>query len=220
VSPQAIRHSVCYFITSPRSPPGHRLAITEPVPVKFPDGLSRLGVGRSRAARAAVEQTLCRVASSSAPNHINPMLREHLASGTGDLFSLVQPSPIPGPEPPPPSAQRASSPPKLASLSDAELAGLLKDLLGEVQRRTAGRSLRQSRPELERAIREAASILAHLQWKQSGPLRRAVPKTPVVHEAKRKPIRAALLAGVTPTQVAKHFDVPLTFVREVASEAR
>ena len=80
--------------------------------------------------------------------------------------------------------------------------------------------MRQSRPELERAIREAASILARLQWKQSCPLRRAVPKTPVVHEAKRKPIRAALLAGVTPTQVAKHFDVPLTFVREVASEAR
>src|SRR5829696_2576131 len=87
VSPQAIHHSVCDFITSPRSPPGHRLAITEPVPVKFPDGLSRLGVGRSRAAGAAVEQTLCSVASSSAPNHINPMLREHLASGTGDLFS-------------------------------------------------------------------------------------------------------------------------------------
>jgi hypothetical protein len=42
----------------------------------------------------------------------------------------------------------------------------------------------------------------------------------VVHEAKRKSIRAALLAGVKPTQVAKHFRVPLTFVREFASEAR
>jgi len=47
-----------------------------------------------------------------------------------------------------------------------------------------------------------------------------MPKPPVVHEAKRKPIRAALLAGVKPTQVAKHFGVPLTFVREVASEPR
>jgi hypothetical protein len=40
----------------------------------------------------------------------------------------------------------------------------------------------------------------------------------VVHEAKRKSIRAALLAGVKPAQVAKHFGVPLTYVREVASE--
>ena len=80
--------------------------------------------------------------------------------------------------------------------------------------------MRQSRPELERAVREAASTLARLQPKHSGPLRRAMPKAPVVHEAKRKSIRAALLAGVKPTQVAKHFGVPLTFVREVASEAR
>jgi hypothetical protein len=57
-----------------------------------------------------------------------------------------------------------------------------------------------------------------LQPKHSGPLRRAMPKTPVVHEAKRKSIRAALLAGVKPTQVAKHFGVPLTFVREVARD--
>ena len=56
--------------------------------------------------------------------------------------------------------------------------------------------MRQGRPELERAVREAASSLARLQPKQSGPLRRAMPKTPMVHEAKRKPIRAALLAGV------------------------
>ena len=73
---------------------------------------------------------------------------------------------------------------------------------------------------MERAVREAASVLARLQPKPSGPSRRATPKTPVVHEAKRKLIRAALLAGVKPTQVAKHFGVQLTFVREVASEPR
>jgi hypothetical protein len=94
----------------------------------------------------------------------------------------------------------------------------MKGLLGEVQRRTAGRSLRQGRPELGRAIRDAASSLARLQPKQSGLLRRAVPTTPVVHEAKRKLIRAALLAGVKPTQVAKHFGVPLTVVREIAAD--
>jgi hypothetical protein len=47
-----------------------------------------------------------------------------------------------------------------------------------------------------------------------------MPKTPVVHEAKRKSIRAALRAGVKPTQVAKHFGVPLTFVRELESKPR
>jgi hypothetical protein len=118
------------------------------------------------------------------------------APGTGDLFSFVQPSPKPRSEPPRPSDYRTSSHPKLASLSDAELAGLLKGLLGEVQRRTAGRALRQSRPELERAVRETASILARLQPKQLGLSRRAPLKPPMVHEAKRKPIRAALLAGV------------------------
>ncbi len=80
--------------------------------------------------------------------------------------------------------------------------------------------MRQGRPELERTIRHAASGLARLQPKPSGRSRRAGPTTPVVHEAKRKLIRAALLAGVKPTQVAKHFGVPLTVVREVASEPR
>ena len=97
---------------------------------------------------------------------------------------------------------------------------MLKNLIGEVQRRTAGRGPPQGRPELERAINDAASGLARLQPKPSGPSRKAMPTTPVVHEAKRKSIRAALRAGVKPTQVAKHFGVPLTFVREVASEPR
>jgi hypothetical protein len=148
------------------------------------------------------------------------MPRQQISPGTGDLFSFVQPSPKPGSEPPRPSDHRRSSLPKLASLSDAELAGLLENLLGEVQRRMVGRTLRQSRPELERAVREAASTLARLQPKPSGPSRRGMPKSAVVHEAKRKPIRAALVAGVKPTQVAKPFGVPLTFVREVASEPR
>jgi hypothetical protein len=145
------------------------------------------------------------------------MPRQQIPPEAVDLFSFVQPSPAPGSEPPRPSGHRPSSPPKLASLSDAELAGLLKDLLGEVQRRTAGR---KGRPELEHAVREAASILARLQPKHAGSLRRAMPKTPVVHEAKRKSIRAALRAGVKPTQAAKHFGVPLTFVHEVAREPR
>jgi len=148
------------------------------------------------------------------------MPRQQISAEALDLFSFVQPSPAPGSEPRRPSGHQPTPPAKLASLSDAELAGLLKDLLGEVQRRTAGRALRQSRPELEHAVREAASILARLQPKHAGSLRRAMPKTPVVHEAKRKSIRAALRAGVKPTQAAKHFGVPLTFVHEVAREPR
>src|SRR5215204_3288009 len=127
------------------------------------------------------------------------MPRQQISPEAVDLFSFVQPPPTPGSEPPRPSAHQPTSPAKLTSLSDTELARLLKNLLGEVQRRTAGRALRQSRPELKRAVREATSSLAHLQPKHSGSSRRAPLKPPVVHEAKRKPIRAALLAGVKPT---------------------
>jgi hypothetical protein len=148
------------------------------------------------------------------------MPRQQISAEALDLFSFVQPPPTPRSEPPRPSAHQPTFLPKLASLSDIELAGLLENLIGEVQRRMVGRTLRQSRPELERAVREAASSLARLQPKHSGLSRRVPPKPFVVHEAKRKPIRAALLAGVKPTQVAKHFGVPLTFVREVASEPR
>ena len=110
------------------------------------------------------------VAGSPAPNHINPMPRQQISPEAVDLFSFVQPSPTPRSGPPRPSAHQPTSPAKLASLSDAELAGLMKDLLGEVQRRTAGRALRQSRPELERAVRETASILARLQPKHVRPV--------------------------------------------------
>src|SRR5215217_6830171 len=39
-----------------------------------------------------------------------------------------------------------------------------------------------------------------------------------LQEPKRKAIRAALLAGVAPGQVAKHFGLPLAAVRKVLSE--
>src|ERR671911_213516 len=104
------------------------------------------------------------------------MPRQQISAKALDLFSFVQPSPKSRSASPPPSDHRPSSPPKLASLSDAELAGLLTNLLGEVQRRTAGR---KGRPELERAVREAASTLARLQPKQSGLSRRVPPKPPV-----------------------------------------
>ena len=188
--------------------------------VEHGSGLGAEPAGQCRADQPTVEQRVGGVAGSPAPNHIKLMPRQQISPEAVDLFSIVQPSPTPRSGPPRRSAHQPTSPAKLTSLSDAELAGLLKNLLGEVQRRTAGRALRQGRPELERAVREAASSLARLQPKQSGLSRRVPPKPAVVHEAKRKSIRAALRAGVKPTQVAKHFGVPLTFVREVASEPR
>ena len=38
-------------------------------------------------------------------------------------------------------------------------------------------------------------------------------------EAKHKAIRAALLAGVKPGQVAKHFGVPLATLRQIATKS-
>ena len=42
---------------------------------------------------------------------------------------------------------------------------------------------------------------------------------PVLQEGQRKAVRAALLAGVAPTQVAKHFGLSLAAVRKVLAEA-
>src|SRR5215203_4453252 len=67
------------------------------------------------------------VAGSPTPNHINPMPRQHISPEAADLFSFVQPPPTPGSEPPPPSDHQPTSPAKLTSLSDTELAELLKD---------------------------------------------------------------------------------------------
>jgi DNA-directed RNA polymerase specialized sigma24 family protein len=40
-----------------------------------------------------------------------------------------------------------------------------------------------------------------------------------LQEGHRKAVRAALLAGVAPAQVAKHFGLPLATVRKVLEEA-
>src|SRR5918993_5542511 len=87
-------------------------------------------LGHFLVARERSTQTACRVAGSPRPNHIKPMPRQQISPEAVDLFSFVQPSPKSRSEPPRPSGDRPSSPPKLASLSDAELARLLKDLIG------------------------------------------------------------------------------------------
>jgi hypothetical protein len=101
-------------------------------------------------------------------------------------------------------------------MSDGELALLLSDLVREVQRRTASGVGRKPSPDLDRALREAASAFA-------GP-RSPAPKMPgrgpgkdrdELPEAKRKVIHAALRAGVKPTQVAKHFGLSLAALRQI-----
>ena len=76
-----------------------------------------------------------------------------------------------------------------------------------------------TRPEIERAVREGVTALESLTPTRSVKRAKAGPAEPMVHEGKRKAIKAALSAGVKPGQVAKHFGLPLTAIRRVLSEA-
>jgi DNA-directed RNA polymerase specialized sigma24 family protein len=44
-------------------------------------------------------------------------------------------------------------------------------------------------------------------------------RSPSLQEGQRKAVRAALLAGVAPSQVAKHFGLSLASVRKVLTDA-
>jgi DNA-directed RNA polymerase specialized sigma24 family protein len=77
------------------------------------------------------------------------------------------------------------------------------------------------RPELEAAARQACLLLKHLvpgSAKQDRPSKSAK-TSPLLQEGQRKAVRAALLAGVAPGQVAKHFGLPLAAVRKVLTDA-
>ena len=75
--------------------------------------------------------------------------------------------------------------------------------------------------ELEAAVKQARLSLDRLvprPAKHARPLRSS--KTPpVLQEGQRKAVRAALAAGVAPTQIAKHFGLSLAVVRKVLAEA-
>jgi hypothetical protein len=133
---------------------------------------------------------------------------------TLDLFEYTITVPTPPPDPAPVTPKR----PELASLSDAELAQLLCQFLEEVQRRLE--KGRGKRPELEAAARQASLSLKHLvpgSTRQDKPSRSSKTSSPL-QEGQRKAVRAALLAGVAPTQVAKHFVLSLAAVRKVLTE--
>jgi len=130
---------------------------------------------------------------------------------TLDLFDVTLNIPTPSAEPVP------ARPPALASLSDAQLAQQLKQIVEEVKHRLEnGR-----RPELEAAAREANVSLKRLAPDPAPQDRRSKSRkaSSPLQEGQRKAVRAALLAGVAPNQVAKHFGLPLATVRKVLEEA-
>ena len=145
------------------------------------------------------------------------MPRQQASPETLDLFGMVPTVGHPA-EPIQLPAKLPAS--KLANLSDAELSMRLIDLVREVHRRVPDAQVRQSRPELDRAVHEAAVVLTRLVPRSpEQPKRLAI--TEVSHNVlvtKRKAIRAALLAGVKPGQAAKHFGVPLAAVRQIATK--
>jgi len=78
---------------------------------------------------------------------------------------------------------------------------------------------RKPSPELERVLREAACVFAQAYRREAKPSRvRAEAKDLDVFETKRNVIRSALAAGVKPTQVAKHFGVSLSTLRQIGSD--
>ena len=147
------------------------------------------------------------------------MSDHRFSSQTLDLFEHVS---TPRTEPQAPPVKQPAS--ELVRLSDAHLARLLQGVVEELQERMTQAGRRQARPELRQAIEAAASTLERLGQRPVRPAKRrqdsraAEPLRPV-HEAKRKAIRAALAAGVAPGQVAKHFGLPLTAIRQILAEA-
>lgn len=105
-------------------------------------------------------------------------------------------------------------------MSDRALARHLSELLGELKQRMSRDYGRGLGPELDRAVQEARTALKSFAPRRArrGPRATPAERVPEIQEAKRKAVRAALLAGIRPGQVAKHFGLPLTTVRKILSE--
>jgi hypothetical protein len=150
--------------------------------------------------------------------YMRGMPRSASSSAMPDLFDHMPSAPAQRPRRMLPQVK--SPLPELTSMSDARLARLLKDLTAELTRRKNKGAGRESQPELDQAVQEAARVLDSLVPRQTR--RTKQPKgadaLSSLHDPKRKAIRAALLAGVAPGQVAKHFGLPLATVRKVLSQ--
>ena len=160
------------------------------------DEVSRLGVGQHN-------------------THISSMPPKGSSPRTLDLFEVTLTIPTPASEPAPATAK----PSTLASLSDAQLAEQLSQLVEEVQRRL--KKGKGDRPEVEAAARRTSLSLQRFaagSARQDKASRSGKTSSPL-QEGQRKAVRAALLAGVAPAQVAKHFGLSLAAVRKVLAEA-
>lgn len=135
---------------------------------------------------------------------------------TLDLFEVTLTIPTPSSEP----VVSPAKPPALASLSDVQLAQQLNQLLEEVERRME--TGRGSQPELKAAVRIASVLLERLSphpSRRRGRSSQSGKTSSALQEGQRKAVRAALLAGVAPGQVARHFGLSLATVRKVLEEA-
>src|SRR3954451_15488722 len=136
--------------------------------------------------------------------HLKRMSQKQFSSAMPDLFGAIQLPSRQRSGPARPVSGTVRHTPKLRTLSDRELARLLGDLVREAQRRMTREGGRKAAPELERALREAAPVFAERDPRGSKRSSGQVePKGREVSETKRNAIRSALMAGVTPTQVAK-----------------
>jgi DNA-directed RNA polymerase specialized sigma24 family protein len=98
----------------------------------------------------------------------------------------------------------------------------LVEVTRELKQRLEGRRSSERQTELDLALQEAALTLEALLPKQEKRARRprSADTTVPLQEAKRKAIRTALQAGIPPAQVAKHFGLPLSAVRQALSKAK
>ena len=144
-----------------------------------------------------------------------PMPHKGSSPRTLDLFEYTVTVPTPRSEPAPASGELR----ELAGLSDAQLARHLGQLVDELQRRMeAGRG---SRRELKAAVRHASVFLERYSphpSKQQVKSSRPGKTSSTLQAGQRKAVQAALLAGVAPAQVAKHFGLPLAAIRKVLEE--
>ena len=167
------------------------------------------------------EDRRCRLCVAPCGPIFKCMPQQQLLPEARDLFGVIQPPARRRSAPTRQSPKQSGSVPKLSSFSDAELASLLSDLVNELQRRVPRHTELGTRPELQRVVQDASSTLGRLA--PSGRERTKRGADRASHEilpTKRKAIRAALLSGVKPVQVAKHFGVSLTTVRQISTGQR
>jgi hypothetical protein len=93
----------------------------------------------------------------------------------------------------------------------------LRQFVEEVQRRLERMG---KRPELEEAVLQARLSLGQLVPRPTSPAKPPRSSKPALslQEGQRKAVRAALLAGAAPGQVAKHFGLSLATICKVLND--